>query len=147
VRAYDTRNNNYENSEIRAWLNDQFIETAFNSAQKNFIPETLVDNSAESTGIANNPYICEDTSDKTFLLSYKEAFQDGCFNSNVERKITDYTKALKACEENGYGSIWLRSPDNNNVNTILISVTGAKSTSNITFKARGIVPALTINLA
>lgn len=74
--------NNYAKSDLRAWLNGTFLETAFNKKQKEMIQVTSVDNSARSTNPDNdplkfnfgeNPYACENTQDKLFVVSVKEA--------------------------------------------------------------------------
>ena len=67
--------NNYELSDIRAWLNDTFFNTAFSSAQKAIIKETTLDNSKSTTYNSQTPddYLCDDTTDNVFLLSYIEA--------------------------------------------------------------------------
>jgi hypothetical protein len=41
--------------------------------QKEIIRITNVDNSLDSTGYTYNPFVCENTNDKVYLLSYKEA--------------------------------------------------------------------------
>ena len=65
--------NNYKESHIRSWLNDNFYNTAFTAAEKARIQTTTVDNSVASTGYNPNQYACANTSDKVFLLSYSEA--------------------------------------------------------------------------
>ena len=96
--------NNYEHSQIRAFLNglsyeykesdseDQskkneyegkgFLQTAFTTSAQKLIAETTVDNSKESTfgrgeTGGDNPYVCTNTSDKIFLLSEQEATTAG----------------------------------------------------------------------
>ena len=64
--------NNYEYSAIRAWLNEDFYDTAFSSLQRELILVSQVDNSASSTGYDTNKYACCNTQDKIFLLSAKE---------------------------------------------------------------------------
>jgi hypothetical protein len=68
--------NNYEHSHIRSWLNDNFYNTAFTAEEKARIQTTTVDNSVASTGYSSNKniasYVCANTSDKVFLLSYAE---------------------------------------------------------------------------
>ena len=100
--------NNYAESEIRAWLNDTFYNTAFSDLQKSVIETVTVDNSAASTGYDSNFYACADTNDKIWLLSYKEAFNK-YFNSNSARqkKSSDYAKS-QGCRAST--SWWLRSP-------------------------------------
>ena len=96
--------NNYEHSQIRAFLNglsyeykdsdsaeqskkDEykgagFLQTAFTGEALKCIAETTVDNSKESTfgrgeTGGDNPYVCTNTSDKIFLLSEQEATTAG----------------------------------------------------------------------
>lgn len=73
-------------SHIRSWLNSTFFETAFNSSKKEKIETTIVDNSASSTLDDSNKYACDNTSDKMFLLSYKEA--KNYLSSDSKRKVT-----------------------------------------------------------
>ena len=49
---YDDNSNNYANSEIRTWLNNQFYNAAFTELQQAIIETTTVDNSARSTAFA-----------------------------------------------------------------------------------------------
>ena len=53
--------NNYAKSEIRAWLNNEFYNSAFNAVQRALIKTTEVDNSVYSTGYDPNPYVCTNT--------------------------------------------------------------------------------------
>lgn len=114
--------NNYAESEIRQWLNEQFYETAFSELQREIILTTTVDNSAASTGYTSNPYACEDTEDKVFLLSYKEVtsssygFSTSTSSSATREMLTsDYSRATGAymytsSSRLGNGYWWLRSP-------------------------------------
>ena len=108
------------------------MQTAFTSSAQSLIATTTVDNSAASTNPASNAsrrnsgtndYACDDTSDKIFLLSEKEATtsdygfteydQDGEENSRI-RVTTDYAKANYANQSDtaGYGGWWwIRSPN------------------------------------
>ena len=107
--------NNYEESRIRAFLNGLsytndaagnsdtsfvgkgFLQTAFTDEERVKILNTLVDNSVSSTdnSFANDhlhpnwdvtPYLCDDTTDKIFLLGIKESEQYGVANL----KISDF---------------------------------------------------------
>ncbi len=103
--------NNYEYSNIRAWLNNDFINTAFNTEEKNIINESLVDNSASTTKENTNKYACNNTNDKVYLLSYKDVTEK-YFTNSGERKaiVTDYAKDKGVYEYTGLGNFWLRSP-------------------------------------
>ena len=65
--------NNYVKSSIHKWLYDGFCDLAFNDLEKSIIQSTLVDNSKATTNCFNDEYICYNTNDKLFLLSYVEA--------------------------------------------------------------------------
>lgn len=115
--AYDAESNNYETSDVRAWLNETFYETAFNELQKSLIAKTLVDNSASSTVSANNPYACNDTEDYVFLLSFSDVTNEAYALDLAARQLrpSDYALANGAfMNQNfanyGYGTWWLRSP-------------------------------------
>lgn len=118
----DADSNVYKDSDIRSWLGNKFFNSAFSATQKPLIEETTVDNSADSTGISSNPYACENTKEKVFLLSYKEslnsAYGFNTANTNADKvrqkQATDYAKATGAyASENGNAMWWLRSPSDN----------------------------------
>ena len=118
--------NNYEFSDIRAWLNDDFYNSAF-ALNDSFVQTTTVDNSASTTDSTSNSYACNNTQDKVFLPSYKDyingsyGFSTSWFSSTNTRycKTTDWARARGAqyyssigghapYEYNGY--YWTRSP-------------------------------------
>ena len=152
---YDESNNNYKSSEIRAWLNGTFYNTAFNELQKDLINTVLVDNSEASTGYSSNPYACEDTSDKVFLLSYKEVTNpDYGFSSNdsdydTARRMTvnDYARATGAYMNEDNGWWWLRSPSTrHDSNARGVSHDGYVGYYGVNYELGGVVPALQIRL-
>ena len=115
--------NNYKYSDIRAWLNDEFYNTAFGDLQQALIQTTEVDNSAQSTDSSSNPYACENTSDKVFLPSYHEVIKYGFESSSTydaarQMLTSDYSRATGAYMNTGsyYGNgwWWLRSPGSGN---------------------------------
>lgn len=110
--------NNYKYSEIRAWLNDEFLNTAFDNDERTLIKTTVVDNGAESAGYTEDDftyeYSCENTNDKVFLLSYKEAISED-YGMNYDMETSDYARATGAfmstdSDYYGLGGWWLRSP-------------------------------------
>ena len=175
---WDDDKNNYMESNIRKWLNGNsssgeqsdysgdagFLQTAFSTSARNMIAETTVDNSAASTTDAGQnltqatKYACDDTKDKIFLLSEKEATTkeygfgeygaSGQGNTRI-RVTTDYAKATGAIHNAGEGGwCWLRSPDNSKGWVHRTNYDGAtdyysKFNSDI---CEGIVPALSISL-
>ena len=113
--VYAEANNNYASSTIRAWLNAEFLNTAFGELQAAFILATEVDNGVGSADYSNgNPYLCENTTDKVFLLSKGEVknsaygFTD---NTNRTKLATAYAIANGAySNENNVAWWWLRTP-------------------------------------
>ena len=120
TKRYDDSENNYKNSEIRSWLNDEFYKHAFGLNDSYVLP-TVVDNSASTTSTADNPYVCENTSDKVFMPSFKDYLNpaygfDATYNKSSTRvcKLTDWAKVnnARACTETlDIGHYWTRSPD------------------------------------
>ena len=85
--------NDYATSSIRAWLNDDFYNTAFSSSQKANILTSELYNKAYSTSYSE--YDSETTYDKVFLLSWSEIHNTAYgFTSSSARqaKGTDYAK-------------------------------------------------------
>ncbi len=118
VEPYFIQANNYKESEIRGWLNEDFYDTAFDELSKEFICQTEVDNSASTTNRSDNRYVCENTNDYIFLLSYKDVkdvaygFENNSASCSARhRKNTDYAQCQGVLTEEGYGPWWLRSPD------------------------------------
>ena len=145
--------NNYANSTIRAWLNDTFYNTAFGELQQAIIETAEVDNSAYSTGSSSNPYACQNTFDKVFLLSYREAinssygFSTSSSSSTTRQKQgSDYCKVQGSLTVNGNGSWWLRSPNNNSNGAFCVTYRGSLDLTSVYGTTYGVVPALAISL-
>ena len=104
--------NNYELSNIRIWLNDNFYNTAFSTLEKANIEKTLVDNSRASSGM--NCYESNDTNDYVFLLSLTELSKYLPNSDDRRAMASDYAWAQgldKFGYNNGYTCWRLRSPD------------------------------------
>lgn len=114
--------NNYAESDIRSWLNNDFFNEAF-LLNNEFVQNTTVDNSASTTDSVNNKYACENTTDKVFLPSYKDylntsyGFENDASSKSDTRvcKTTDYSRARGAWYNQTSsmlysGSYWTRSP-------------------------------------
>lgn len=172
-QQYDaTWSNDYETSDIRAWLNDSFYNTAFSINQKNTIKTTTIYNFERTTNPKNNPTYFnggenvwssyDNTYDKIFLLSMHEVTNSEYgFNENVDsydvarlKKTTDYaqsqgcfTSTASSILGNGYW--WLRSPHfyNGNISWCVYYVDGTTNDFGYVMHTnRGIVPALQIQL-
>ena len=117
--------NNYEQSDIRTWLNNEFYNTAF-ALNDTFVQETTVNNASSTTDSNTNQYTCGDTIDKVYLPSYQDylnptyGFDSNSDNlsSTRECKTTDYARAMGAWYNEGNSSAslkynstyWTRSP-------------------------------------
>ena len=142
--------NNYKESHIRSWLNDNFYNTAFNNEEKARILTTTVDNSAASTGDNPNIYACANTSDQVFLLSYVEA-TNTAYNlvTNASRQLgpSDYAKSQGVYTSGGYNYWWLRSPYFRNSGSARgVNLDGDVNRSIVSLAVSGVVPALWISL-
>lgn len=84
--------NNYEYSDIRAWLNNDFYNSAFALGNGN-IQTTTVDNSSLITGISSNKYISNNTQDKVFLASYQDYINSSYgFSTSTDSTDTRYCR-------------------------------------------------------
>ena len=143
--------NDYANSDVRKWLNSDFLNTAFSSSEQEIILTTKVDNSAASTAQEDNKFACEETNDNIFLLSYKEVSDSKYFSSDEARirKASDYSKA-----QGVDSSWWLRSPymSDYGYGDYMCSCVfkngsiGKDSAANVSSSTVGLVPALKIQL-
>lgn len=156
---FDPSYNNYEESEIRAYLCGDFYSTAFLLTQQELIEETDVVNSAASTGYSSNGYVCNNTLDKVFLLSYSEVSNVGYgFGSDEDRakNVTEYASANGVtANDQGTGCWWLRSPYNSlyygRSHTLTYGVRSVLESGylypndDVNYAKNGIVPALRIS--
>ena len=168
-RAYDSSNDGneskYADSELRAWLNNEFYNAAFTDMLQDQIVTTEVDNSAASTGWPNgNSFATKNTEDKVFVLSRQESVTGAYgfstsyteYDSARRKVVTDYARATgafmntdstyKGCE--GTGFYWLRSPYNwYGHNAHFVYFYGSSSNHyNVNTTYFGVVPAITLIL-
>lgn len=173
AHMFAEESNNYADSEIRRWLNNEFYNKAFNKEEKSRIVTTNVDNSVRSTypnGLTEeelkeywdsgkNKYVCENTSDKVFLLSEQEVTNEEYgFNAdttfedlNRQKQATEYaiSQDLLGYSENDNSCWWLRSPYCAESESALnIDLYGYANFSEdvTTIDEGGVVPALRIKL-
>ena len=139
--------NNYKYSDIRRWLNDDFIDKAF--TDDSLIATTKVDNSTKSTGSSSNVYACENTNDKIFLLSYEEA---GSYENGFSRDFTDPNRVAYYTEYvNGSvraGGWWTRSPaeEFGGDGAYYVPSDAKPCEGKVHYDRYGIRPALTLNI-
>lgn len=156
---YDDADNNYKDSEIREWLNNNFYNKAFSDLEQKLIQTVTVDNSISSTGYYENANVCENTSDKIYLLSYADAANASYgFASDGDRmKIaSDFARAkgawISTSGISGYygNGMWmLRSPNDSYSHFIRECNYNGEITdggTNLTSTFYGIVPMLKVKL-
>ncbi|MBR3863907.1 MAG: hypothetical protein IKJ19_02170 [Clostridia bacterium] len=110
--------NNYERSDLREWLNNNFYNSAFSTSQRGSILLSAVDNSLASTGDTSNDFVCNNTQDKVFLLSRVEAEAYIEAGANFIKSASQYSLAQGFSLHNNHNNAWwLRTPhyyDHNN---------------------------------
>ena len=152
--------NNYKWSELREYLTGTFYDTAFNEDEKANIVLTEVDNSLTSTNNNGGRYVCENTNDYVFALSYKDVFNTdyGFTSSSGEDPkkafiVTEYAKANGADVNStsgyeGTGDSWLRSPsDGDHGDGAFVVWVSDYVDSGVDHYDNGVVPALQIQLS
>lgn len=144
--------NNYKESSIKEWLNNDFYYTVFDIYRQKNNVLNLTDNSLESTGkTTTNNYLCNDTVDKVYLLSVKE------YNSYLKNKSyapvrpTDYAQIqgadVQASGSNaGYSVYWLRTPNTTKTSAIHITSSGSSTGQESVLNVRSIRPAMDMML-
>ena len=149
--------NNYAESSIREWLNDDFYNTAFSVAQQNIIVYTSLDNTAYSSSYS--AYNSASTNDKIYLLSYDDVKNSSYGFSSSE---TDYDTARRAygsdyskCQglyistSSGYEDTsewWLRSSGSYSYIARYVYFTSKIDSESYVGRSIGIRPAFNFNL-
>lgn len=154
--------NNYEYSDIRAWLRSDFYNSAF-ALGDSHIQRTTVDNSASTTYSSPNPYACNNTQDKVFLPSYRDYINSSYgFSTSADPtdtrycKTTDWARARGAQYDNdsasyqyNNGHYWTRSPEDDYSNYAwIVRHNGILDYGGqVNNASRSVRPALTIEIA
>lgn len=154
--------NSYEYSTVRAWLNNDFYNTAFTPLQQVIIQTTDVRNDIVSAAINSSAYASPNTQDKVFLLSHEEVNNkdygfpdeygyDGGTHSYLRRRsVTRYARAIGVLSYTGTyvgcGDWWLRSPKASLSCAKTVQNTGGLFSQISVHEYLGVVPALWIKL-
>ncbi len=142
--------NNYDNSEIRSWLNDDFLNTAFN-LKSSHIQTMIVDNSGSTTDSSSNRYASANTKDKVYLLSYRDYLNAGYgFSISSSSSTTRYCKATDYARANGSynAGYWTRSPSSGSSSRAwYVSNDGSLNYYDyyVNYANIGVRPAITVN--
>ena len=151
--------NNYAESSLRQWLNNDFYNTAFSKAQQDIIKSTTLDNSAYSESYSE--YDSASTKDKIFLLSYNEVrnsnfgFNSSSSASDTARRAqgSDYAQSQGLYVYRSSGSTYngnsywlLRSPGYHSYSCCSVNYGGnSGSNCNVGNTHFGVRPALCFN--
>ena len=160
--AYDADSNDYESSDIRAWINGEFVKMAFATNQLSYIVTKTVDNTSASTGYSN--VSGNNTEDRVFLLArgvkenetgIKEV-KNADYGFNTNGATVDYARQKYATEYAIYNGAyvdsnngawwWLRTPNTTANKVHRIAVDGTMGISDITTQTGGVLPAMWIKL-
>lgn len=152
--------NNYENSYIRQWLNDDFNSTAFTTNEQEQIETTLLNNDGFWTAANCQGYEAFDgnqISDKVFLLSFSDALNtdygyDSSQHTNDTARLasgTDYAKCQGLRVIGNDVSGWrLRSAGDTSSTTCYVGANGTVyPTWGANATACGVRPALSLTSA
>ena len=118
IGGKDVYPNNYEYSDVRAWLNGDFLNQAF-AYGKSHLRKTIVGNSSDTVGTGVT-YAGKDTEETIYLPSYKELLNpsyrfSGDMGADTERKrlVSDWAILQGAyCEKDWAGCYCTRSASN-----------------------------------
>lgn len=101
----------WEDSTLRKWLNETFLNEAFSTDEQVMIPTVMV--SVDKNPAYNTP-TGNDTKDQVFLLSYSEV--EKYFSDRDARKVPGTEYCSSKCTyipDNGCLRWWLRTPGEN----------------------------------
>lgn len=146
--------NNWEYSNIRKWLNNNFYNQAFNELEKEMIVEKFIDNH-NSFNSFSSIYLREqnDTYDKIYLLSYHESlvyFRGSCLCDKT--KLTYPTKyAIINLASNGFKpghkDWYLRTPCNTSSYMVhYTSLGGNVDKETFVYVVEGVRPVINIKM-
>ena len=141
----------WEESSLRSWLNEKFINRAFSDEEKENINITEIvnqDNPEYGTEGGNN------TSDKIFLLSLSEVLEEG-----DGKKYGFLNDETRRCKTNSFSKgardyWWLRSPGIYGCNAAKVGKNGwvyryggGVSYNGVSYNSDGVRPVLHLNLS
>lgn len=174
-KSHSSYANNWENSSIREWLNDDFYNTAFSNSEKLAVQYTSVDNTniielmkehmtlsitTETDIKVADEYACGYTTDQIFLLAADEiitekyGFEHYAVSTRYSEKrcpdsVSDYAECQGVgLDSKGHATTLLRSPkvdDSNRVYTV--DGSGDLNSADSNYTGTGIRPAMTVDLS
>lgn len=147
---YSSLCNNYEESFLRDWLNNDFINTAFSDAEKDLLEIVKVNNGLDSTTDYTNDFLSQDTYDKVYTLSASDLKSLYYINNLKIKTGTDYAYIQGLLDYSQFSSIkknswWLRTPDREHeMHVCVVNHFGSIMHERVTSTYVGIVPTIQI---
>ena len=150
------QNTTWEWSNLRSWLNGEFLTKAFQSDEQKTILKGLIDNSRQQQ-IQDDISGGNDTYDRLFVLSYGEAVRYFAGDDNRSCKATDYAISQGAVTNTNRNCWWwLRSPagtqngvlaqGGNLLEAVTVLGDGTITISSVDMVGRAVRPAMWIDL-
>ncbi len=137
----------WETSPLRAWLNGEFLTSAFSDTERQQIRLTWVDNSqSQSNPSWTSANTGADTQDSVFLLSWAEA--ERFFGSDEARKtyMTQAAGTQKYQEAGVNAWWWLRSMGKSNLGVSIVRGNGTMTSQHINEDTGGVRPVIWIHI-
>ena len=140
----------WENSDLRAWMNGDFYEGAFNPVQRGLIETVHNENADQSITGASGGAV---TDDRVFALSETESviyFNTAAARSDIGAALASQHAAAGplSVSEDGAADWWLRSPGTYGFATQFVDASGTPSLSGANVDLQyGVRPALWMNVA
>lgn len=102
VRPFNSAENSnmWETSTLRAWLNDDFLNTAFDSSEQKLIYTVITSKAMDESDLG--------VADQVFLATeyYVKNYADLLFDSSISYPATDYAKARAKLEEEKENAVY-----------------------------------------
>ena len=140
----------WESCSLRSWLNNEFLNAAFNDREKAGIQMTHVDNGDTQRVTEWNSVGGNDTQDRVFLLSNAEVTSyiwvryDG--NRGAIAYPTAYARQRGAWIDLDRTDWWIRSPGRNQANAAFVCYDGTLSDATVDCNEICIRPAIRVSL-
>ncbi len=148
AKPYETqaRDITWELCTLRIWLNCEFLNVAFSTAEQDAILMTTVDNNKASGHGGYSTTGGNNTQDKVFLLSYEEAWKYFRTDEALQCTPTNYAAAQGAYQnsENRNCNWWLRSLSSGSLR--YVDNNGLQVASNVVHGSKTVRPALWVDL-
>lgn len=133
----------WDTSTIRAWLNGEFLNSAFTDAERMSIELTWVDNSAYQHNRSwTSAKTGENTQDKVFLLSWSEAERYFPGDSARICWMTNAAGTQRYAKAGDQAWWWLRSPGKSNLGASIVRANGSLSSQHINEPTGAIRPVI-----